>query len=120
MASISAVYGKTFQQDAERDHTDHVLQLFSTNLANKEFSISVNTCDLWKNSNINPKLIVSLIQEVQRKNNAMRLTHVDKNTNWINIFPITAACSAEYFILTDLTEGKFYSVYITPEKMDVL
>jgi hypothetical protein len=57
---------------------------------------------------------------VQELNEYIRLTHVNKKSKFINMFPTLIIEPVEYFILTDLKDGVFYSIYITPEKMNVL
>lgn len=120
MADIRSVYGNTFQQDSINNHTENLVKLFSTNLANKEFTFSISSCDLWHNGALSQDVIIKLIDAVQTKNKALRLTHVAKQSDFINMFPYILKSPAEYFILTDLNERKFYSIYITPEKIDVL
>jgi hypothetical protein len=120
MADIRAVYGNTFKEESVQQHSENLVKLFSTNLANKEFKFNISSCDLWNNNILSQDIILSLITAVQAKNQAMRLTHVSKQSKFINMFPYILKTPAEYFILTDLNERKFYSVYITPEKIDIL
>ena len=120
MADIRSVYGNTFQEDSIKSHSSNLVKLFSTNLANKEFAFSISSCDLWHNNSLSSSIILQLIDAVQTKNKSMRLTHVAKQSKYINMFPYILKTPAEYFILTDLNDRKFYSVYITPEKIDIL
>lgn len=120
MASIKSVYGSTFHEDSIKNHSTNLVNLFSTNLSNKEFAFSISSCDLWRNNSLPNEIILNLIMAVQTKNPSVRLTHISKDSNYINMFPYILKSAAEYFILTDLTDRKFYSIYITPEKMDVL
>lgn len=120
MASIKSVYGSTFHEDSINNHSTNLINLFSTNLANKEFTFSISSCDLWNNNGLSKEIILKLINAVQVKNPSVRLTHISKNSHYINMFPYIIKTAAEYFILTDLTDRKFYSIYITPDKIDVL
>ena len=122
MSSIEVVYGSNFKKESLDDQIKQIINIISNNLSNKEFIFHTSTCKLWDESlkNININYITELIMNVQSKNPYFRLTHVNKNSKYINMFPSLCEKNAEYFILTDLNEGVFYSIYITPEKMDVL
>jgi hypothetical protein len=120
MADIRSVYGNSFQEESIKQHSGNLVKLFSTNLANKEFKFNISSCDLWHNNSLSTDIVMQLISSVQAKNQSMRLTHVAKQSSYINMFPYILKTPAEYFILTDLKERKFYSIYITPEKIDVL
>ena len=80
--------------------------------------------NMYPNTGGNPVLdtdiITQLITKVQELNQYVRLTHVNKKSKYINMFPTLLEDPVEYFILTDLKEGVFYSLYITPDKINVL
>jgi len=120
MASLKNVYGDNFNEISLKTNVDSIINLFSSNIAHKEFKYTINTCSLWKDNDLNPNVINGLIDRVVKLNPKMRLTHINKYTKYVNIFPILISNKVEYFILTDLNSRNAYHIYITPEKMDVL
>jgi|694.fasta_scaffold40265_5 hypothetical protein len=119
MASLKAVYGDTYDMDIKTDYINHVVNLYANNIANKEFILTYNSSKMWVNCNLPQDIITNLIITAQNLNPKIRLTHVNKNSKYINIFPALIKGAVEYFILTDLKENVFYSLYITPDKMSV-
>ena len=120
MTSIKLVYGDNFVNDSLSDNINQLINIFATNLANKEFNLTINNSKLWKDDNIPINLIEKLMETTQKYNEKMRLTHVNKKSKFINMFPILISGPVEYFVLTDIEEKVFYSIFITPEKISVL
>jgi len=120
MSSLNLVYGDSYKSDSINDQRNQLINIFANNIANKELTYSINNCKLWTDNNIQSDIITQLITKVQELNQYVRLTHVNKKSKYINMFPTLLEDPVEYFILTDLKEGVFYSLYITPDKINVL
>lgn len=119
MSSLKLVYGDTYETDIKKDYELQIIKLFANNIANKEFTLSYNSCKIWERNNLSGEIITKIIEEAQSINPDIRLTHVNKNSKYINMFPCLIEGAVEYFVLTDLKDGVMYSIYITPEKMNV-
>ena len=120
MAEIGEVYGNNYQEQSECERVKYATKILGTNLAHKKFSIMYDSSSMWNQSNMKEVAIKQIISQVQGVNNKLRLTHVDKRTDKVNMFPYLINGPVEYFVLTNLDEAKMYSIFITPTMMAAL
>lgn len=120
MAQIGEVYGENYREQSKFDRMKYAVKLIAMNMANKNFAFRHDSGDMWKEHNMSLDAIKLLMRQVQTVNPKLRVTHIDKTTNKINIFPVLVNGPVEYFVITDLSEPqiKLYSVYITPSLME--
>lgn len=124
MANISETYGSNFHQEAKKAQMEYATKLLASNLANRNFNFRLNTRDsLWNENNMHNDAIYSLMNQCQKSNPKLRLTHVKKHTQMVNMFPQHVVGPVEYFVLTDfepLDSTHLYSITITPDQMCAL
>lgn len=120
MAQIGEVYGENYSEQSKFGRMKYAVKLIAMNIANKNFSFRHDSSELWKEHNMTLDAIRLLLQQVQTVNPKVRITHIDKTTDKINIFPVLINGPVEYFVLTDLSDQqiKLYSIYITPSLME--
>jgi hypothetical protein len=123
MASINEVYGNNFKEHATLDKATYAAKLYSTNIAHKQFNFRNESNDMFTGNNMKPEVINLLVNQPMAINPNIRVVHISKTSNDINMFPYLINGPVEYFIVVD-TEGaasgntKIYSIYITPMKME--
>jgi hypothetical protein len=120
MASLKSAYGDNYKTQTENDYENYSLNIISNNISNNEYSIKIDTFKLWNEKGLNKNFIVNLINSIKTKNPFLRLVHIERNSNNINIFPVLFPGNAEYFVLIDTKNKKFISLYLTPENMEAL
>lgn len=120
MAEIGEVYGKNYEQQSYQERIRYAVKLIATNIAHKKFSFRYDSTIMWRGNNMYPDAIKTLLTQVQKISPELRLTHINKTTDMINIFPYLVNGPVEYFVLTDLSgkQVKMYSLYITPTLME--
>jgi hypothetical protein len=75
---------------------------------------------MWEGNNMKKDIIKTMLGQVHAMNSNMRLVHVSKTSDDINMFPYLIIGPVEYFVLVDMTGGdktQLYSLYITPTNM---
>jgi hypothetical protein len=122
MASLNAVYGDKFQEQAVKDKAVYVAKLYATNIVHKQFAFRQEAHEMWQGHNMKPDIIRALVQMVPAINDGFRVVHIPKTSTKINMFPYLIDGSVEYFVVVDLTNQtatQLYSIYITPQSMEV-
>lgn len=122
MASLNAVYGDKFQEQAIKDKALYVAKLYATNIVHRQFAFRQESIEMWQGCNMKPDIIQIIMQLVPSINNGFRLMHIPKTSNRINIFPYLIDGPVEYFVVVDFTnqnKTQMYSIYITPQSMEV-
>lgn len=120
MADIGDVYGKDYSQQSRLGRMRHSVKLIGNNIAHRKLSFRHDSGFMWQGQNMQREAIVGLIQQVQSVNPQLRLTHVAKTSDKVNMFPFLVNGPVEYFVLTDLTgkEVKLFSLYVSPSIME--
>lgn len=120
MASINDVYGKNYQRESVGERVAYAVKLLASNIAHKNFVFNYDSNVAWNGNNMKKEAIDLLMTQVKSINPKFRAVHIPKTSPKINMFKYLINGSVEYFIVTDLSgeEGKIYSVYITPTKME--
>mgnify|MGYP003341818905 CR=1 FL=1 len=120
MASIENVYGSGFHEGAVRDRALYAAKLYATNIVHRQFSFRNDSYEMWEGNNMKKDIIKAMIGQVKTANSNMRLVHVSKTSQDVNMFPYLIIGPVEYFVLVDMTGGEktqLYSIYITPTHM---
>ena len=115
MADVADVYGNQFQSQSFHDRIKNVARLLGTNIAHKNFPFRLEAESVFCKHNMHEEAIKQVIIQVQATNKMLRLTHVNKLSDKINIFPYLINGPVEYFVLTDLAEKKLIMLYISPK-----
>lgn len=123
MASINEVYGGNFQQQAVNEKALYAANLYASNISHKQFSFRNDSKEMWECNNMKPDIIKALVEQTQSNNPHVRLVHIPKTSNDINMFPYLINGPVEYFTLIDISKvgesrTQIYSLYITPLLME--
>jgi hypothetical protein len=121
MASLNAVYGDKYQEQALKDKALYFAKLYATNIVHKQFSFRQEAHEMWQGNNMKSNIITALVGTVPVINNGFRVVHIPKTSNKINMFPYLIDGPVEYFVVVDFTnqdKTQLYSVYITPQEMN--
>ena len=103
MAEIGEVYGNNYQEQSEVERIRYATKIIGTNIGHKKFSFRYDSGVLWQNNNMKNAGIKMIISQTQKVNTHFKLTHVDKRTDKVNMFPSLINGPVEYFVLTDLS-----------------
>ena len=123
MASINEVYGNNFREAAVSDKATYAAKLLSTNIAHKQFNFRNEAPEMWQGNNMKPEVIQTIKTHPSTINAHLRVVHIPKTSNDINMFPYLLNGPVEYFVVVDTenaSTGKtqIYSIYITNMKME--
>lgn len=124
MANISEVYGNNYEADALARRQDYIVNIMAKNIAHRNFNFkfTLDNCNaiLWKG---NPQLDTSTINQLKKTvtqlNKDIKLHHINKNNNTqMKVVPFVIVDSpVDYFIVTDKSLNRMYTIYITPTEM---
>lgn len=130
MASIAAVYGDTYQQEANWAKIMHGIDHYASNLAQirhhrGDFLFRYETPEMWDGNNMKSTAIKALLSKVEQNNQYVRIRHINKTSQDINALPYLINGQVEYFLILDVEQTgdlkpHIYSVYITPTMMEAL
>ncbi len=120
MASINEVYGKQFREKAVLDKALNAAKLLSTNIAHKQFNFRHESPDMWNGNNMKEEVINTLVKSPSALNPNLRVIHISKTSNEIDMFPYLINGPVEYFVVIETTDKdtRIYSIYITSMKME--
>jgi hypothetical protein len=120
MASINEVYGAKFQEKATLDKALNAAKLLSTNIAHKQFNFRNESPDMWVKNNMRPEAIQAIVEGPTAINPNLKVVHISKTSNDIDMFPYLINGPVEYFVVIDTEKepAKIYSIYITSMKME--
>ena len=121
MADLSDAYGQNFQNESQQSRTEYILTNIATNLAHRQFKFRLHDSnDLWDQSgNIKANYISTLIQKIANINKKFNVTHLNKNSQQINMLPeLIIDTPVEYLLIVDADFGRAYFIYITPQEVN--
>jgi len=121
MASINEVYGKQFQEKAVLDKALNAAKLLSSNIAHKQFNFRNESPDMWNGNNMKAEVIQTLVNTPSTMNPNLRVIHISKTSNEIDMFPYLINGPVEYFVVIEMSaeaDTRIYSIYITSMKME--
>jgi hypothetical protein len=123
MASINEVYGDNFKAVAITDKAVYSAKLLSSNIAHKQFNFRNETQEMWQGNNMKPDVIKVLTTHPTSLNANIRVVHIPKTSNDVNMFPFLINGPVEYFVVIDTEKAdkgqtQIYSIYITNMKME--
>jgi hypothetical protein len=121
MASINEVYGKQFQEKAVLDKALNAAKLLSSNIAHKQFNFRNESPDMWNGNNMKAEVIQTLVNTPSTMNPNLRVIHIRKTSNEIDMFPYLINGPVEYFVVIEMSgeaATRIYSIYITSMKME--
>lgn len=120
MSSLNEVYGDNYHQQAYQSRIDHVLNVVTNNLAQREFVYRLDGCDLlWENDHLSRQTIERLCQRVASLNPQLIVKHINlEDPRQKKILPhLLLNTPVEYFYIIDQEMKKCYIVFITPSQM---
>ena len=120
MAELNEIYGNNYEKESLEEKIKYSVKLIGTNIAHKNFVFKHDSTPMWDGNNISERVIKMLLSQVQKVNSKFRMTHVDKRTDMVNMFPYLINGSVEYFVVTSMEDDnvRLYSLYITPNLME--
>ena len=121
MADLSDAYGQNFQNEAQQSRTEYIISNIANNLGHRQFKFRLHESnELWDSfGNIKFNYINTLIQKVTNVNKKFHITHLNKNSNDMNMLPeLIIDTPVEYLMIVDADFGRAYFVYITPNEVN--
>ena len=114
MASVQEVYGTNYNVEACYQRLNYSAKVLSANISELSFKIRHDSEYMWQGNNMKPEATKLLVEKVQNMNPSFIMTHVDKRSKEINMFPYLIDGEVEYFRIVDLRKCRIYLIYITP------
>jgi len=117
MAEISNVYGANYFEEAKRSRINHVAKILAANISNYQFEQHLDMSSLWNEDNsLKQDAVNILVDSILQNNPKMAVTHINKQTNELNMLPyFIQGDSVEYFRVIDTVRSKIIFFFVTPK-----
>ena len=117
MAEISSVYGANYFQEAKTSRINHVAKIIAANISNYQFEQHLDMSSLWNEDNsLKQDAVNILVDSILQNNPKMAVTHIDKQSNDLNMLPyFIQGDSVEYFRVIDTVRSKIIFFFVTPK-----
>jgi hypothetical protein len=117
MAEISNVYGANYFEEAKRSRINHVAKILAANISNYQFEQHLDMSSLWNEDNsLKQDAVNILVDSILQNNPKMAVTHIDKQSNDLNMLPyFIQGDSVEYFRVIDTVRSKIIFFFVTPK-----
>ena len=117
MAEISNVYGANYFEEAKRSRINHVAKILAANISNYQFEQHLDMSSLWnEDKSLKQDAVNILIDSILQNNPKMAVTHINKQTDELNMLPyFIQGDSVEYFRVIDTVRSKIIFFFVTPK-----
>lgn len=117
MAEISNVYGANYFEEAKRSRINHVAKILAANISNYQFEQHLDMSSLWnEDKSLKHEAVEILLNSIMANNPKMVVTHINKQTNELNMLPyFIDTSSVEYFRVIDTVRSKIIFFFVTPK-----
>jgi hypothetical protein len=115
MSSIKDAFGSNYKIAACNSKIQYITKIIANNVAHLNFGFKLDdTSIIWEQNNMKPDYISKIVIDIMSINQKFRVHHIQKDSPAINMFPYFLKGPVEYFRILDISNGKIYLFYITP------
>lgn len=117
MAEITTVYGANYFEEAKSSRINHVAKIIAANISNYQFEQNLDMSSLWNDDkSLKHEAVDVLLSSIMTNNPKMVVTHINKQTDELNMLPyFIDTSSVEYFRVIDTVRSKIIFFFVTPK-----